>query len=438
MVPMPEVSDNERMPDDGSVRGPRVVAAIAGLLAVVLISAVGVASLGGSTAGSATVLASGEATVTLLGGSPVPLAVGEQVPDGAVVDAGAVGAVLRTRERDTWLGGASAVTVVDGARQVLETGFAMVDARRGPELELDTPAGAVTTPAGTVSRVERGSLLRVGTYSGEPVRVRAADRRATTKVPRDHQVQVPLGGLPGPVTPLVLTPRDAYERALATDLVLADEALNDVARRLDAQGAAGTAVLQVLAVQLPDVPAPAVAAPASERSLAFLLAEAGDDTDLRAGYASVRDKRSLGGSWGVVASLVGAEVVQVAARLDALLTPTLVAQPPSGEELDLAALLAGEPAAVPAPAPGPPSTAPGPVPPPPPAGGSGGPAPPTGTSPAPAPPAEPQPEPSPADPVGVVVDTVVDAVEELLEEAPVPVEPPPLPPLPPLEQPLLP
>src|SRR5687768_428346 len=112
----------------------RAVAALAGLLAVVLLSAVGVAAFRTtSVAGADTVLVEGaDATVTLADGTTRDGRLGERVPRGATVRAGTTAVVLETRERRVHLGQATAVTVVDGARQELREGYAMVDASRGP------------------------------------------------------------------------------------------------------------------------------------------------------------------------------------------------------------------------------------------------------------------------------------------------------------------
>lgn len=386
--------------------------AVAVGLALVLLAGVVAAALRPGTASASTVLHRGDGVVVeLADGSTEPLAVGEQVTRGATVRAGRDGAVLRTRGRDTWLGGGTAVTVVDGARQELREGFVMVDARRGPGLSVSTPAAEVSTPSGTVSRIERGELLRVGAYSGEPLQVRAAGRRATTDVARAYQVQVPEGGLPGRTTPLVLTPGDAYERALATALVAADEALRAVAERLDADGRPGTIVQQAVFSDVPSAPALAPGAPRSEQALAYLLARAADDRDLRDRYARVRELRADGGSWGVVALLVDAEVAEVAGLLDVLLAPgseaVLVA-----EEVDVTALL-GVPGSAPE-APSPAAAAP--------SGGTGGALTPSDPGPGEGPGTGPGPGPGPGDgeEPGVIetvestVDTVVDTVLDLL------------------------
>ena len=414
--------------------GPAVIPVIAVGLALVLLAGVVAAALRPGTAGADTVLHRGDdVVVRLADGAERPLDVGASVPGGAVVVAGRDGAVLRTRDRDTWLGAGSEVAVVDGARQELREGLVMVDARRGPALELTTVAAEVTTPEGAVSRVERSSLLRVGAYDGEPVTVTPAGRSATTPVPRDHQVQVPQGGLPGRVTPLVLTPGDPYERALAPLLVGADEALRAVAGRLDEPGPTSDAVSAAALRDLTEGDDLPTGAPVSERALAYLLARTADDVAVVPGYAVVRGLRGDGGSWGVVADLVGAEVPEVASVLDGLLGPGAAVL--AGEELDVPTLLelvgAGPPPAPgEVPAAGPPA-APGTG-----SGPSGRPGPgtpPPSSSPPPSAPAPPPPDgpPPPTDPVTELVDTVVDTVIGLLPSpAPTPPPPPTLPTLP--------
>lgn len=426
-------------------RASVVVPAIAVLLAAVLLVGIALATLGSDTASARTELAEGAGvTATLADGSTTRLAVGDEVPPGATVTA-PDGAVLRTRDRDVLLSAGGELTVVDGARQELEAGHLMVDARRGPGVAVETQAAVVTTPEGAVSRVEPGPLLRVGAFAGDPLQVRPVGRRATAEVEALFQVQVAVAGLPSRATPLALT-RDALERRLAPDLVAADRALTDLGRTLDSGGEQGPAVLSALRAALPVVAAAdplvrpaaagspaAPAVPRSEPALAFLLAAAPageapallpDDARLADRYTRTRDLRAAGGSWGVVARLVDSSVPAVSGLLDRLLAPLVVvagggAPAPS----DVLALLL-PPAAPPA------------------AGaGSTGQAPPAGGAPPPSDddtegPADPPPpsDPPPTDdPVGTVVETVevvVDTVVGLLPDPPEPL--PPVPPVPPL------
>ena len=292
------------------------MAGIAALLACVLLTAVGVAALRTDTASADTRLTGGEAVFELPDGTSTEAAEGDRVPLGATVRAGRTGAELSTRDREVHLGADTAVTVLDGVRQVLRAGFVMVDASDAPGVELAGAAATVTTQDDSLVRVDAGPLLRVGVLRGDAASVRAAGRRATTEVPTYYQVQVPNGGLPGPTTPLVLT-GDAYEQKLAADLVTADEDLNALASRLDSGGTGRV----VLAALRSDVPAVATEAGGSESTLGYLIATAAEGESLGDRYAMVRGLRADGGSWGVVAAIVSAEVREVSAALSELLGP---------------------------------------------------------------------------------------------------------------------
>jgi hypothetical protein len=364
------------------------VTATAVLTAAALLGAVGLSACGSSTAGAATYLRAARAAVLQLpDGSQRPAAVGMQVPKGATVRTALGGsAALDTAGRTLLIGQLSALTVVDGEREQLRAGLAMIDARRAPGLTLDAGAAVVRAPRGSLTRVERGALLRVGSFR-KTVSVRAAARRAATPVPALHQVQVPDGALPGDVTPLALT-GDSWERRYALDLVTADRDLTALAAGLDASGTGARVVTALPAAYTTAYP-PALPEPRSEVALAYVVARAahtrGSGPER---FAAVRGLREEGGSWGVVAALVGADVAAVSAALDALLTA------PGGGPL----LAAGPDGAV----------SPGDL-----LGGGGPSEPPSGSGPAPrssSPSATatptPKPSPSPSDPVQTVVDTV--------------------------------
>ena len=399
------------------------VAGVAVLLAGVLLTAVGVAALRTDTASAETVLARGaDAVLELPDGTTRPAVEGERVPLGATVRAGRTGAELHTREREVHLGAATGVTVLDGVRQVLRSGFVLVDASDAPGVQLRTDAGTVASADDSLVRVDSGPLVRVGVLRGDGAAVRATDRRATTQVRTYFQVQVPRGGLPGPQTPFVLSPDDEYEQRLASDLVAADMALNALASRLDAEGRVGQVVLSSLREQVGPA-ARRAGASGSEQALGYLIAlGAPDDATIDARYERVRSLRADGGSWGVVAAIVDAEVGRVAAALNALLDPGTVPVV-AGGTLDVAAALGLGPSGT--------SGAPGP-------GGDGsgsdGPGSGTdgdgdggdrdgggndgggggGTGPSPTP----SPTPGPTEPVEEVVDTVVDTVMDLVSPSP--------------------
>lgn len=365
-----------------------MVTGTAVLAATALLGGVGLSACGSSAAGATTYLRDARAvTLQLPDGSQRPAADGTKVPRGATVRTALGGsAALETAGRTLLLGQLSALTVVDGEREQLRAGLAMVDARRSPGLSLDAGAAVVHAPRGSLVRVERGALLRVGSFRST-VSVRAAARRASTAVPALYQVQVPDGALPGEVTPLALTD-DSWERRYALDLVTADKDLTALAEGLDASGSGSRVVGAVPAAYTTAYP-PAAPEPRSEIALAYVVAQAAHASGSGPQrFARVRTLREQGGSWGVVAALVGADVAAVSGALDAVLTP------PGG----VGPVLAGGPA-------GPTGSALGDL-----LGGGGRP----GSSPdrgpavqgSPRPSDTPSPSPSPSDPVQSVVDTV--------------------------------
>lgn len=309
----------------GRQPGRRVTAVPSGvaiLAAGSLLAALGLSACGPDAAHADTVLrAARAATVELADGGSRPASVGMIVPKGATVrtaDGGS--ASLVAAGRTVLLGSASAVTVVDGQREQLRQGLVMIDARNAPGLALDAGAATVQAPRGALARVERGAVLRAASYR-QSVTVRASGRRAEATVDRLHQVQVPDGGVPGRVTPLALTPHDTWERSYVLDLVTANDDLDALAEGLDRNPASGAAVLQAVPASYADVVTPATGEPRSETALAFVLARA-THSGGPAAYGKVRGLREDGGSWGVVAALVQADVAAVSAALDALLTAT--------------------------------------------------------------------------------------------------------------------
>ena len=394
--------------------GSAWVAGVAGMLALVLLTAVGVAALRSDTASADTVLEKGsDARVVLEDGSAAVVEVGERIPTGATVTAGRTGAELETRDRVVHLGGGTAVTVRDGVRQVLRGGFVLVDASDdAPGVELETAAATVTTADDSLVRVDGGPLVRVGVLRGDAADVRPTARRTTTELDTYYQVQVAPGALPGAPTPFVLTPGDDYERRLASELVTADEDLTALASRLDTDGGAGRAVMASLRSDVRTGPALPAGAPASEGTLGYLIATAAPSTDpVGERYTEVRELRDLGGSWGVVAAIVGAEVGRVGAALGALLEPGTVPVL-AGGPLDLEEVLAPTSGSTDEEPSGPDSPS-DPAPQPQPTRSSG--------SSDPEPTAPPTTPPGPADPVTEVVEEVVDTVLDLVSPSPAPV-----------------
>lgn len=395
----------------------RAVVALAGLLALVLLTAVGVAALRTTSVADAdTMLTAGaDAVLELPDGTSRPALVGERVPPGSTLRAGTSGAELTTRDRTVHLGQATTVTVVDGARQRLDAGYVMVDATDAPGLEMATTAAVVDAADDSLVRVVAGPVVRVGVLRGDTARVRAAGRQASTEVARYYQAQVAAGGLPTEATPLLLT-GDAFEMRLARELYDADRDLNALARRLDTTGEAGPAVLSVLATVVPSA-APVPGAPESERALGFLVAAAADADDAAGAYEDVRGLRTAGGSWGVVAAIVETTPNEVSGVLGALLAPdaapALAAGSATVSPADLLQGLLDPPSAPDAPAPSSAPTTPG-------------------SSPAPTPgPGSPAPSPSPTPSrpsTGVpLVDDVVDTVLDLIDPSPRTVAPAPTP-----------
>ncbi|MEO6205003.1 MAG: hypothetical protein ABIO67_06440, partial [Mycobacteriales bacterium] len=288
-----------------------VLAGGAGLLALALLASVALSACGTDVAKAATFLSDPRATTLTLSDGSVSTPTGRtRVPSGATVTTAPGGSVsLTSVGRVVLLGSDSAVTVLDGSREELRRGLVMIDARRTGSLTLSAGAADVSTPRGSLVRVERGVLLRVASFRGEAA-VRSTGRKAAATVSALHQVQVPYGGLPGRVTALALT-RDIWERRFAQGLVSSDVDLNALADSLERD------VRSRVAVALPAsyAVASATQAPAGESALAYLVAQAAPKGG-RTTYVTVRRLRDEGGSWGVVAALVGASVPAVSKALD--------------------------------------------------------------------------------------------------------------------------
>lgn len=370
----------------------RWASGIAVLAACGLLGAIGLAACGPNAASADTVLSQAPGAV-LAGadGHSRPAHDGMVVPHGTTVLSGPSGAILTTLGRQTLIGGMSAVTVLDGAREALVRGQVLVNAQGAPGLSLEAGAATVDAARGSLVRVERAALLRVGQFRGS-ASVRAAGRRASTDLSALYQVQVPFGALPGVPTPLVLAD-DQWEQRFARDLVESDVALTALARGLDAPGPDGATVAGLVPVSFSDSSPLQAGAPRSELALGFALAAVGHVGGATAAdrYRAVRGYRDAGGSWGVVAALVAARTDNVSGVLDRLLaapasTVALAGGPGQVSPAELGRLLGGG------------SRQPGPPPPPNPQP-SGGPS------------ASPRPQPSPA--ATSQVDQVVNAINSL-------------------------
>ena len=218
---------------------------------------------------------------------------------------------LVTRSRVVYVGSEAGVQVVDGARQVLRSGAVVVDAQHGPGLDLGVASLTVSAPAGSAVRAERSVTVRVGTLAGVSRVSSSAGRRVT--VPALHQTMVGGDALPDSTTPLRLTD-DAGEAGAVPDLVRDDRTLTGLARGIDSTGGATARVVDASW----DGPLTAPqGAGRSERLLPAVIASAGPRDTALALYRSAQRLRSAGGSWGVVARLVGVRASGVVAALAA-------------------------------------------------------------------------------------------------------------------------
>ena len=299
-------------------RGRRAV--LAGGLAVLTAATATAVLLPADPAAAATrVEVARLAQVYLPDGTDHPATEGEVLPRGAELRTGRDGgARLVTAGRRTYLGAGSTLRVQDGVRETLSRGSAMVDARDGARLDLTTPAGVVATPRGAVTRVEEALLTRVAVYAGTAV-LRPTGRTSATSVPALHPVKVQPQALPDRVVPLQLdgTHRDAWERAVAANLVSADIQLDDLASGLQTQEGAKVFTAAPAAYRTGTLPAEGAAR--GEQALGIAVAVASGRSDA---LDQVRAYRSDLGSWAVVAALVTAPLDRVSAVLSAALTPT--------------------------------------------------------------------------------------------------------------------
>lgn len=259
------------------------------------------------------------AVVDLPDGSSHAAHLGDRLPRGATLRTGQDGgARLTTAGRDVYVGALSTVSVQDGVHETLERGQVMVDTRSGPRLALATKAGTVTTPGGSLARVERGAVLRLGVFRGSSV-LAAQGRQTRAAVSAYHQVITQYGAVPGRPTALTLT-GDRWEQTLAADLVASDQQLERL--RAGLRGAEGRLVLQDAAFRAPSV------GDQGEAALSTVLAQvATRSASVTDNLATIVAARAEGGSWGPVAAIVRASADAVSARLDRDLGPAPVTTP---------------------------------------------------------------------------------------------------------------
>lgn len=239
--------------------------------------------------------------VVVSGGAERPAADGASLRKGDRVRTGPSGsATLVVRDRRVVLAPATEVVVPDGATVDLARGAVLVDRRRGPGITVtagDTTVDEIGTGA---LRVERRLTVLVAALSARS-RVRTATGQRLA-VDRLHQVAVAGRALPREAVPLQLR-HDAWERSVVADLVADDERLNALAAGLDGPGA-------IVPVSLK----PRTGTRASDGLLPEAIARAA-----RKDPAAARSLRARGGSWGVVAALLGTSAIDVAPALEAVL-----------------------------------------------------------------------------------------------------------------------
>lgn len=344
-----------------------------------------------------------DASVVHADGSSRPAADGLTLRAGDVVRTGSTGrAELVTQNRVVYVGSQAAVQVVDGAHQVLRVGAVVADAQHGPGLDLQVASLDVNTPRGSAVRAERSVTSRIASLAG-PTDVRSSAGRQLT-IDALHQAIVGGDALPDAATPLRLTDDDGEAHAVPA-LVRDDETLNGLARGIDSTGPSTARVVAA------SWTGPALTAPRgvgrSERLLPAVIAATGSSAGARDRYTRAVDYRKAGGSWGVIAHLLGVGAQNVVSTLAAFERT----QPP-GQIGNVAAVLAS--AGVGNVGAGPGGTGGT-------AGGGGSPGSGNGTggghgSGGPSP----TPSPSPSGAVGSVVGTVDDTVGEVLSLLPTP------------------
>ena len=290
-----------------------------GLVAAFLVAPL-VAGCGRSVADEPTVLRHPVGvTVAHRGGIEEPGRDGVALARGDTVRTDARGrAELVTRGRVVYLGSDAVLAVTDGAHQQVRRGAALVDASRGPRLQLAVSDFVVAVPARAAVRVERGFATRVGALLGT-TRVRS-DVGRQLDVSALHQVLAVGDALPDATGPLRLTD-DAAEQQVVPALVADDRRLQAAADGIDGTPA-GDVVRVVTAAftgSLPQVPRDTRP---SERVLPAAIAVAGGVP-----AASAYDLRVQGASWGVVVHLLGTDAraaLAALARLESAVSVTSI------------------------------------------------------------------------------------------------------------------
>lgn len=304
--------------DNGAMRRTGRSALIRGLatLAVMAAGIVVVATRGTTPIAQAgTVIGSVvDAQVVTPSGSSQPALSGQTLSSGEVITTGDHGsAELVTRGRLTLLGANAALEVIDGARQQLRTGTAVVDSLQGPGLALDLAGDTVAIPHGSATEAARGVTVTVGALSG-PAAITSANGRVLALTSLSQAVTSG-AALPAATTPLHLSD-SANEARVVPRLVADDLALNTLASGIDTTGRVTARVVESSWTgSLQPVPAQGAR---SERVLPVLIADSTSGGSAQQRYSDVVTWRAEGGSWGVVVHLLSGSAAAVEATLAAL------------------------------------------------------------------------------------------------------------------------
>jgi len=286
-----------------------VVRNVSSALAAALVAAGLTACGGGNVRDEEVSLAAVRDAVVVSGGAERGASEGLVLKKGDRVRTGRDGsATLVVRDRTVVLAASTEVVVPDGATVDLARGALLVDRRKGPGLTVhagDTTVDEIDTGA---LRVERRLTVLVAALAGGSRVSTATGQRMD--VDALHQVAVAGRALPQEAAPLQLR-HDDWEHTVIPRVLADDTRLNALAAGLDGPGAI-----------VPVAYRPTAGVRASDVLLADAIARAA-----RKNVAEARDLRERGGSWGVVAALLGTSAIDVGASLEGVLAGTPAPQP---------------------------------------------------------------------------------------------------------------
>jgi hypothetical protein len=286
-----------------------VVRNVSSALAAALV-AVGLGACGGANVRDEEVsLAAVRDAVVVSGGAERGASDGATLKKGDRVRTGSAGsATLVVRDRKIVLAASTEVVVPDGATVDLARGALLVDRRRGPGVTVHAGDTTVDEIATGALRVERRLTVLVAAFAGRSRVSTATGQRMD--VGALHQVAVAGRALPSDAAPLQLR-HDDWERGVLPRVLADDTRLNALAAGLDGPRAI-----------VPVAYRPAAGIRTSDVLLADAIARAA-----RKNAAEARGLRERGGSWGVVAALLGTSAIDVGASLDGVLAGTPAQQP---------------------------------------------------------------------------------------------------------------